>query len=417
VAKVALSLRVNWARFNEILVEEHASEAKEPIDARPPDRVPLPPLISLMDLSPGTPDPRKTVLGERFLCIGGAMLFVGPSGIGKSSASVQQDLLWGLGREAFGIRPARPLRILTIQAENDAEDLAEMREGVCNGLGLAMMDRFELSYGVFYETINNLMGPNFLAYLNQRLDEEALRGQGFDLLRIDPMLGYLGADPSDIAAVSSFLRNGLNPILSRYQVAAIVNHHTGKTTGKDTSGYRHADWQYAGMGSSDATNWARAILVIDPTHDPKTFKFIAAKRGGRIGWRNATGEKEFQRLYCHASDGLSWRDATDADRQAVADAAPSKGSKSKDKTPEDLIALVPLTGSIPKNELLEMAHKAGFAKNPVRDTLNALIGAGKLHVISKRRSGTGPEKLISRNLKCLLDDFRNETHTGTVEVV
>ncbi|MEI9893774.1 MAG: hypothetical protein WDN28_07695 [Chthoniobacter sp.] len=60
------------------------------------------PLTSIMDIGLGVPDPRKTVLGDRFLCIGGAMIFVGPSGIGKSSASMQQDILWSLGREAFG---------------------------------------------------------------------------------------------------------------------------------------------------------------------------------------------------------------------------------------------------------------------------------------------------------------------------
>src|SRR6266852_145470 len=66
------------------------------------------------------------LLGKRFLCVEGGMLFVGPSGIGKSSANVQQDILWSLGRSAFGIRPARPLRILCVQAENDDGDLAEM---------------------------------------------------------------------------------------------------------------------------------------------------------------------------------------------------------------------------------------------------------------------------------------------------
>src|SRR6266480_4372972 len=90
----------------------------------------LPDAVSLMSLADAKPDMAKTLLGNRFLCIGGALLFVGPSGIGKSSASVQQDILWALGREAFGIRPARPLRLLTVQAENDGGDLGEMARGV-----------------------------------------------------------------------------------------------------------------------------------------------------------------------------------------------------------------------------------------------------------------------------------------------
>ena len=41
---------------------------------------------------------------------------------------------------------------------------------------------------------------------------------------------------------------------------------------------------YAAAGNADLTNWARAILVIEPTHVEGVFEFIAAKRGKRIGW-------------------------------------------------------------------------------------------------------------------------------------
>jgi hypothetical protein len=85
----------------------------------------LPDAVSLMSLADAKPDMAKTLLGNRFLCMGGGLLFVGPSGIGKSSASVQQDILWALGRPAFGIYPARRLRVLCIQAENDDGDLGE----------------------------------------------------------------------------------------------------------------------------------------------------------------------------------------------------------------------------------------------------------------------------------------------------
>ena len=90
---------------------------------------PLPEALSLISLADRIPDPAKTLLANRFLCVAGGMLFVGPSGVGKSSASVQQDILWALGRPAFGIRPARALRILCIQAENDDGDLGEMAGG------------------------------------------------------------------------------------------------------------------------------------------------------------------------------------------------------------------------------------------------------------------------------------------------
>ncbi len=227
------------------------------------------PLVPLMDIPAGA-DPRATLLGNRFLCIGGSLLFVGPSGIGKSSASAQQDILWSLGKPAFGIRPSRPLRILTIQAENDNDDLVEMREGVIRGLDLTEDEIAIVRANVFYECESTLTGAAFLAYVESRM-----AGRGFDILRIDPFLAYLGADVTDTEMTAAFLRNGLNPILQRHRCACVLNHHTPKVTNRDTSQWRASDWGYAGAGGADVTNWARAILVIDPTGDPRLFRFIA----------------------------------------------------------------------------------------------------------------------------------------------
>ena len=355
-----------------------------------------PALVPLMDISAGEPDPRKTVLGNRFLCIGGGMLFVGPSGIGKSSASVQQDVLWSLGRPAFGIRPARPLRILTIQAENDAEDLAEMRDGVCRGLGLTDADRQLVRERVFYETEQARTGAEFLAYADKRLAQAQ-----FDLLRIDPFLAYLGADVNNAEQTAAFLRNGLNPILTRRAVACILNHHTPKVTNRDTSNWRGTDWMYSGAGSADITNWTRAALVIDPTHAPGVFKFIAAKRGNRIGWTNEDGERETLRHYCHASDGLYWREATDDDLEAVEAAAQAKKQGKSVKPAADLKAHVPTVGAIPKVVLLQKAQGSGFGKHAAAAALKELLETGAVFRWEIKRKGTNPEVRISRHEQTL----------------
>ena len=356
------------------------------------------PLVPLMDISAGEPDPRATVLGNRFLCIGGAGIFVGPSGIGKSSASVQQDVLWSLGRPAFDIRPARPLRILTIQAENDGEDLSEMRDGVIKGLRLTDEDREQVRANVFYETECGRTGAEFLRYVDQRLAK-----MQFDLLRLDPLLAYLGADINDAQQTAAFLRNGLNPLLAKHRVACILNHHTPKVTNRDTSGWRASDWMYAGAGSADVTNWARAALVIDPTHAPHVFKFIAAKRGNRIGWITEDGEREIIRHFCHASDGLYWREATQDDTEAVEAAKDAKKRGKPIKTAADMKALVPLTDAIPKNELLAKARSIGFTKQGAADTLNELLAREQLFAWQRKRSGTNPEVRISRHEQALAE--------------
>ena len=330
-------------------------------------------LVSLMDVDAGTPDPRATVLGDRFLCIGGTMLFVGPSGIGKSSASVQQDILWSVGLPAFGIRPNRPLKILTIQAENDAEDLAEMRDGVLKGLRLTPSQIEQSRANLFYETECGLTGEKFLAHVARRMAREQ-----FDILRIDPLLAYLGADVNDAEATAAFLRAGLNPLLVKYKCACIINHHTPKVVNRDTANWRGSDWMYSGAGSADITNWARAIMVIDPTHVGHIFQFIAAKRGGRTGWVSEEGEKEFKRPFCHATDGIYWREATDEDAlQLEGELISRKGGRRKNpKTPEDLKRLLPPKGTISINELIVIAAQADIGENRTRLFAKLLIERG-----------------------------------------
>ena len=355
------------------------------------------PLVSLIDISAGPPDPRAVVLESRFLCIGGTMLFVGPSGIGKSSASVQQDIQWSLGRPAFGIRPARPLRILTIQAENDAEDLAEMRDGVIKGLNLSAEDIETVRANVFYETVCGMTGPQFLAHLDRRLGE-----MQFDIVRIDPLLAYLGANINDAEETAAFLRTGLNPLLAKHRVACIINHHTPKVTNRDTSNWRASDWMYSGAGSADVTNWARAILVIDPTHADDLFRFIAAKRGARIGWTDENGERTIFRHYGHASDGIYWREADKQEVAALDKAIADKKSGRPRKTPDDLRTLIPLTGTIAKNALIAKAGTIGIGSNKARELLTLLMLENTVFEHDLPRPGLRPEIHIARHEQTLL---------------
>ena len=360
---------------------------------------PLPDARSLIDLAAVLPDPAKTLLGNRFLCIGGGMLFVGPSGIGKSSASVQQDISWALGHAAFGINPARPLRILCVQAENDDGDLGEMSRGVCAGLHLSAEDRETVRDRVLYVSERASTGAGFLAMLARLLKKHPS-----DILRIDPLLAYLGADVNDAEATAAFLRTGLNPLLDEFNCGAIINHHTPKVTNRDTSAWRASDWMYAGAGSADLTNWCRAALVIDPTHAGHVFRFIAAKRGGRIGWRNDADEPIYDRFFCHETNGgLCWREATPADVEAVTAATTSKKSGRNVKPPAELKALVPAIDSMRKDALLNAARGQGFTARGAAGALADLLENGDLFEHRVKRKGTNPEVRISRHEQTLAE--------------
>ncbi|MEI9893777.1 MAG: hypothetical protein WDN28_07710 [Chthoniobacter sp.] len=66
------------------------------------------------------------------------------------------------------------------------------------------------------------------------------------------------------------------------------------------------------------------------------------------------------RYFCHASEGLHWREATQEDKDEVQNAARASKSGEKPKTKEDLKALIPKQGWIAKNALLSLASTAGI---------------------------------------------------------
>jgi len=267
----------------------------------------LRPMIAFAD-SP--PDSAQTLLGNRFLCREGGMLFVGPSGIGKTAASVQQDLLWSIGLPAFGIAPARPLKILTIYAEDDAGDLSEIVSGILSHLKLKESQLELCRRNCIYVCEKSLTGLAFL----EKVVSPLLSKSSPDLLRINPLQAYLGGDIKDTELTATFLRNTLNPLLALYACAVVLVHHTPKTQFRNTEDWKASDWMYAGAGAADITNWARAALVIDPSDDPHIFRFIAAKRGSRIGWASDNGDSVTIRHFSHSgSSSIYWQETEEID--------------------------------------------------------------------------------------------------------
>jgi len=345
---------------------------------------------SILDFAENPPNPEDTLLGERWLCRRGAALFVGPSGIGKSSGSCQQDILWGCGRPAFGILPSRPMKILTIQAENDDGDLHEMASGVLKGLRLSEHEMARVRENVTYFRESGRTSNIFL----RDVVRELLYKYHPDIVRIDPFQAYFGRDISSAEHIAEFCRNGLNPLLDEFNCAAIINHHTPKTNNRDTSGWRPSDWMYSGAGSADLTNWARAILAIDPTMDHNVFRFIGAKRGKRLQWADEEGEAVTVRCFAHRPDCIAWRDATvEETAQAMKVNTPS----GKSKTADDLFRLLPVPSeTIGLSTLQAQALKIGISEKRFRDFRGELIESKRAFEHRFNRSGSRPEIRFAR---------------------
>jgi hypothetical protein len=325
---------------------------------------------SLLDYSTRDVDPSQTLLADRWLCRGGGAFVFGPSGLGKSVFTIQAAVQWACGQAAFGIRPVRPLRSLIIQAEDDEGEVIEMAKVVMH-LGLNQHERELVGKNTHIECVNDVYGKQFLEILDDFLSQHPT-----DLVWLNPYSAYLGASVLDDGANAEFLRNKLSPIIARHGCGAIIIHHTPKTNFRDTTEWKQSDWMYAGAGAAVLANWARAILVIDPTTQPGIYRFIAAKRHNRIGWPN------FDRYFKHSPEPgkLCWVGVSSDEIKS------SKGAKNCQ--PADLLALVPEHEPISKESLTVQAKEIlGIGEKTCRRYANILAEKGEIFLHKIPREG------------------------------
>jgi hypothetical protein len=245
-------------------------------------------------------------------------------------------------------------------------------------LPLNNSERDAIDRNVHFEFLNDLTDDRFLDTLDGFLQQRPT-----DLLWINPYSAYLGSDVKDDHANTRFLRNRLSPILTKHKCAAIIIHHTPKTNYASTDKYKASDWMYRGAGAAVLTNWARAYLVIDPCGEG-VYKFIAAKRGQRIGW------DALETYWAHSLDPnkLLWVPAT---KEQISVAG-------KLKTADHLLQVIPVDDPIPKRKIQELAKtQLGIGRDKAASFLDELVDAGKVSVTSIPRSGTNPEKRYHRN--------------------
>lgn len=258
-------------------------------------------------------DDTTTLLGNRWVCQGGQLLLVGQSGIGKSSITVQAALMWALGEPFMGINPSRPLKSLFVQAENDEGDMAEIVQGVMSYvLATAIKSRkftkeqaFDMmTKNITFARVTSQTGAQFVNVLGKILDQHGQK----DLVFVDPLLSYIGDDINQQKVVSNFLRNICNPIAFQRKFAWVFSHHTGKPASdvKSRKHWNEGDFAYIGLGSSELTNWARAIAVLQSTAHDGIYKLLLSKRGRRAGVVDENKQPTTVIPLKHADHGIYW---------------------------------------------------------------------------------------------------------------
>jgi hypothetical protein len=153
-------------------------------------------------------------------------------------------------------------------------------------------------------------------------------------------------------------------------------------------------------------------LVCDATKVHGIFKFVAAKRGSRIGWADAQGHIITERYFAWSGGTIFWREATPDEIALIIESESQKrntaGTRSTG-TIEDFYNLIPLVSSLDKNVLLQRAADPArgdkrIGLNKGRAYLTELIDAEPPRAFEWRikRAKTNPRIEISRHAQPLI---------------
>ena len=262
----------------------------------------------------------RTLLKNGYMRKGHGLFIVSTSGAGKSVFSIQMALHFAIGREFFGMKPPHALKVGIIQGEDDDEEMSDFRRNIRGGL----MAEFGWTAADYDNALQNIiLARNFRGKTGDRFLDELRtwqRRRRFDVVIVNPLFSYFGGNLSDSRDDTQFFRVGLDPLISDPECGfgIVFVHHATKPP-KDAESKKgwgsDAFAQYIGAGGTDIAGWSRASLVLLPISGHYGwFKLVAAKRGGRLGWKDADGNNTTERIIAYGKDGgIYWRAPVEAE--------------------------------------------------------------------------------------------------------
>lgn len=254
------------------------------------------------------PNDDESLLGENWLFRGGWAALIGPTGQGKTSFMIQSAACWALGRPFMGIVPQDEFKILVVQIENGPLDLHEMASGVAEELSLSDDERGKLGINL---RIATPVSPSPVLFAKNGSVAKEVTEWKPDLLMIDSLYKWLPkGNAIDAEGLVEFIDRILLPLCKSVNCGALVSHHMGRNEVlrlQDGGSSRLSDL-YAGAGGMFVADSARATLLLVPSEQVGSYTLRAAKRGGRIGWRDDAGEKVYEKHLAWAEGHIGWRE-------------------------------------------------------------------------------------------------------------
>lgn len=244
-------------------------------------------------------------------------MLIASSGIGKSVITTQLFVPWALGKPGIiGSAPLHPLNVAYIQTEDDDTEMGEFRRDHRLGYQSEEWSDEDIKRGEY-------LVWDWSRYFDGKTDDEflkclelSLRRYPQDVVVINPFHDVVTADINDNSDLKKFVVHGLLNIAKDFGVFFLIVHHTNKPNFSNIKqgGVWGADdlAAYAGAGGAVLTNSARSVTFIRRCTSKEcaienSFKVIGAKRGDRLGWKNADGKKTRERIIAYSEDYIHWR--------------------------------------------------------------------------------------------------------------
>ena len=326
----------------------------------------------------------RAIFRNGFLRRGGGAILSAPSGVGKSTFSLQAALFWTLGKPAFGLAPVHPLRIVILESEDDTDEIGDLLDRIVSGtVGAGMMTADEADTARKSLRINNskqVTNAGFYSELEAVASASKADGSPLvDLLIVNPLQTYFVGDISKNADVTAFLRGNVDPRIEG-RVAILFVHHYNKPDagnkrngGPATAAEIYSEMMYRMAGGAELVNWARAVITFAIEADEAgalVYRLCYAKRGQRLGMTDADGKPTRCRSLSHAeAPAIYWKDGGPMAEREVGsrEAATRREAPAKpadNRTTEEMAA--DLAAWVRYDSASGKPRKIGFQKGDVR---------------------------------------------------
>jgi RecA-family ATPase len=288
------------------------------------------------------------LIGDNWLKKGQSFILTGEPGHGKSSLVVKLCAEWSIGQAPLGLKPARPLKCLIIQAENDDGDLAEAIQDHLDYLSLGDDDLALIKKNLVFRTCGTRIGENFATYLRQKIDQYRP-----DLVIADPLLTYAGCEVSRQSEITHFLRELIQPIINETGVILGFVHHNRKPAGqKPDKADESARAMNSMLGSVELAAWPREVISLTCTsEEQKTFKLEFGKRANRTGLGRSITIR-------HAKDRIGWEEVNGIAGKATGKSNPQKYQQ----IVNDVSVFIKGRETTHKSEIEALAKHNGYTK-------------------------------------------------------